>query len=906
MELTTESRQHIEHVAGEALTQLDSIAAAAKSKLHDGRTLGSDALASINTMTSSSAIQKLDQISQANRESYQVLAAEPAIARVVVVDEEGEERTYYICRTTPVSGFPNLASYRAPVGRLASLAIGAEFTLPNGTVVEVLERAQLRPAAMADGWDSRDTVVEAEHFGPLTIESLRALLTEVAGAEVTEDILGQLLAEETVKANIVDGVRRSVITKMGLRDQPVLDQYQDEIFRLPLDKRLLILGPPGTGKTTTLIRRLGQKLDTAFLEESEQRLVETVSAAQGIAHVNSWLMFTPTELLKQYLKEAFAREGVPASDLRIRTWQDYRRELARNAFGVLRTASGGGTFVLKDSLPSLSEAALDRPIQWFDDFDAWQRNAYVQELHEAAALLHDAKSPEVESLGARLQDILVRAGDGALAATFGSLAAELPKVQALVASLKDASDGKIKAALNLQLNRNRALLDELARFIDGLQQAQTIDADEQDELDADEEEDTTAPRTGRAAALTAYMQAVRAQARSAASKRAVSKTSRNGKIIEWLADRGLTETDRAEVGASLLVQTNARRFVNPVKRYLDGIPKRYRAFRRDRQQAGNWYRNEGFEARDIHPLELDIVLLAILRAAGDLISRPNVQRDIDSPAWSALQPILGHYRNQVLVDEATDFSPIQLACMAALAHPRLRSFFACGDFNQRLTTWGARSADEMKWVFADFDIKEITVSYRQSKQLNELARAMIRAVGGTEQNVSLPAHVDSGGVAPALLEHATDTAIVVSWLADRIREIERFVGQLPSTAIFVNAEDDVAPVAEALNEALSEHNIQVIACREGQAVGQESNVRVFDIQHIKGLEFEAVFFVGIDQLAALHPALFDKYLYVGTTRAATYLGVTCDGALPPAIESLRAHFGQDWQAPGSLQAGTEQ
>ena len=906
MELTTESRQHIEHVAGEALTQLDSIAAAAKSKLHDGRTLGSDALASINTMTSSSAIQKLDQISQANRESYQVLAAEPAIARVVVVDEEGEERTYYICRTTPVSGFPNLASYRAPVGRLASLAIGAEFTLPNGTVVEVLERAQLRPAAMADGWDSRDTVVEAEHFGPLTIESLRALLTEVAGAEVTEDILGQLLAEETVTANIVDGVRRSVITKMGLRDQPVLDQYQDEIFRLPLDKRLLILGPPGTGKTTTLIRRLGQKLDTAFLEESEQRLVETVSEAQGIAHVNSWLMFTPTELLKQYLKEAFAREGVPASDLRIRTWQDYRRELARNAFGVLRTASGGGTFVLKDSLPSLSEAALDRPIQWFDDFDAWQRNAYVQELHEAAALLHDAKSPEVESLGARLQDILVRAGDGALAATFGSLAAELPKVQALVTSLKDASDGKIKAALNLQLNRNRAFLDELARVIDSLQQAPSTDPDEQDDLDAEEEEGTTAPRTGRAAALTAYMQAVRAQARSAASKRAVSKTSRNGKIIEWLADRGLTETDRAEVGASLLVQTNARRFVNPVKRYLDGIPKRYRAFRRERQQAESWYRNEGFEARDIHPLELDIVLLAILRAAGDLISRPNVQRDIDSPAWSALQPILGHYRNQVLVDEATDFSPIQLACMAALAHPRLRSFFACGDFNQRLTTWGARSADEMKWVFADFDIKEITVSYRQSKQLNDLARAMIRAVGGTEQNVSLPAHVDSGGVAPALLEHATETAIVVSWLADRIREIERFVGQLPSTAIFVNAEDDVAPVAEALNEALSEHNIQVIACREGQAVGQESNVRVFDIQHIKGLEFEAVFFVGIDQLAALHPALFDKYLYVGTTRAATYLGVTCDGGLPPAIESLRAHFGQDWQAPGSLQAGTEQ
>ncbi|HAZ8153761.1 TPA: ATP-binding domain-containing protein [Escherichia coli] len=52
-------------------------------------------------------------------------------------------------------------------------------------------------------------------------------------------------------------------------------------------------------------------------------------------------------------------------------------------------------------------------------------------------------------------------------------------------------------------------------------------------------------------------------------------------------------------------------------------------------------------------------------------------------------------------------------------------------------------------------------------------------------------------------------------------------------------------------------------------------MRVFDIQHIKGMEFEAVFFVSIDQLATLHPALFGKYLYVGITRAATYLDVTC-------------------------------
>ena len=392
--LNDESRKHIEQVAEDVLGQLARTASAAKSKLSETACLTTDVLAGINTLTSGSTIQRLREIDSQNRESYELLSREPAIARVVVEDEEGERQIYYFCRGD--QGMANLGviSYRAPIGRLASLPVGDQFRRSDGRELHVLERSQLRPALIADAWDSRDTVFEAEHFGPFTIESLRALLTEVAGEEVTEDILGQLLAEETVKANIIDGVRRSVITKMGLRDQPILDQYQDEIFRLPLDKRLLILGPPGTGKTTTLIRRLGQKLDTAFLEEGEQRLVETVASAQGISHANSWLMFTPTELLKQYLKEAFAREGVPASDLRIRTWQDYRRELARNAFGVLRTASGGGTFVLKDGLASLSEAALERPIQWFDDFDTWQRKAYVQELHDAATQLHEAKLPK--------------------------------------------------------------------------------------------------------------------------------------------------------------------------------------------------------------------------------------------------------------------------------------------------------------------------------------------------------------------------------------------------------------------------------------------------------------------------------------------------------------------------------
>lgn len=899
MDKSRHREEYVGDLADEILVRFDEIAKEARSRLSDDRPLGSESLASINTLTSTAAIQNLSKVTRAQRETHLKLAAEPAIARVVVTDESGRRQTHYICRSDQGMQTHGVVSYKAPIGRIAALPIGDTYRLPNGMLVEVVERASLRPENRADGWDSRDSIVENEHLGPITVESLRALISEIVGEEQVDDILSQILAADGIKANILDGVRRSVITKMGLRDQPILDQYQDEIFRLPLDKRLLILGPPGTGKTTTLIRRLGQKLDTEYLEEGERNLVDSLSSAQGLAHAHSWLMFTPTELLKQYLKEAFAREDVPAPDSQISTWHDYRRELARNALGILRTSAGGGVFVLKDGLQSLSADAEQRPIQWFEDFDRWQRTAFVTDLREAVKALSDASLANVQALGIRISQVLERATAESLPAMFSALAQEVVNVQGLVAGLKEASDKKIKDSLNLQLNRDRSFLTELSRFIDGLQQAQTAEPDDQDDLEVEDEEESATPRTPISVALNAYMQAVRAQARAVAAKRAVSKTSRNGKILEWLGERTLAEADRLDVGTSVLLQISARRFVNPVKRFLGDLPKRYRAFRRVRQEEGAWFAKEGFEPRDIHPLELDLVVLAILRAAGDLLGRAAVQRDIDAPAWSSLKRYLELYRNQILVDEATDFSPIQLACMAALTHPRLRSFFACGDFNQRLTTWGTRSPQEMKWVFADVDIREITVAYRQSELLNEFARAVIRAVGGTEQTVSLPARVENRGVAPALLESASDSAHRVAWLAERIRDIERFLQQLPSVAVFVNTEAEVDPLAQALEAALADHNIPVMACRDGQAVGQESCVRVFDIQHIKGLEFEAVFFIAIDRLAALHPELFDKYLYVGTTRAATYLGVTCEGTLPPAIEELRPLFGQHWQTPGT-------
>jgi len=893
--LRQDSKEHISKLAGETLQKFEQVATAAHSSLSESSELPLSALAHINTMTDGATVKHLKGMQQATIDSNLTISSEPAIARITVTNEHGKQMVYYVCRADQGIANLNIVSYKTPIGRLASLPPGEELTLPNGTTVEVLERAQLRPLITNDGWDSVDSVIEGSGYGPLTIKSFRVLLEGVSAEELSEDLVGMILAENSELTNILEGIRHSTITKMELRDQPILDQYQDEIFRLPIGSRLLILGPPGTGKTTTLIRRLGQKLNSAFLDEDEQGIVEIASTDSTSPHNQSWLMFTPTELLKQYIKEAFNREDIPAPEERIKTWSDYRLEMGRRELGVLRTGSARGAFVLKPSLDSIMEDAQESMIAWFEDFGTWHKSIFVDGLNLAADELSKDVDVKIAELGKRLLSITQAGGAGSITALLSAINKESSSIQIMIADLKAVTDRKIRESLNLHLNRNREFLKEMASYIDGMQEAPVAEADETDDQDSDDDEDVNQPKTPVAKALTAYNQAVRSQARAQTKKRSLGKNTRSGKILEWLGDRTLAESDRDEVGASLLVQASARRFVNPVKKYIDGIPRRYRSFRRLRQSDGKWYKKDAFSPTDISPIELDVVLLAMLKSGGELLSVASIMRDIDTTAWLSLKPIRDLYKNQILVDEVTDFSPIQLACMASLAHPRLRSFFACGDFNQRLTTWGSRTPEEMKWVFSEIEIKEVTVAYRQSRQLNELAKALIKAVGGTDSGVVLPKHMDNEGVPPVLAEGLTGITDLVGWLAERIQEIESVLEQLPSIAILVNSEDDVQKVASALDSILMDMNIRAVACPDGRVMGHGNDVRVFDVQHIKGFEFEAVFFVGIDQLANRHPGLFDKYLYVGSTRAATYLGMTCDTELPSAITSLRPMFAESWE-----------
>jgi hypothetical protein len=119
-------------------------------------------------------------------------------------------------------------------------------------------------------------------------------------------------------------------------------------------------------------------------------------------------------------------------------------------------------------------------------------------------------------------------------------------------------------------------------------------------------------------------------------------------------------------------------------------------------------------------------------------------------------------------------------------------------------------------------------------------------------------------------------------VAARIGAVEDAVGRPPSIVIFVDGDELIDDLVDGIRRCWQNGFITIAGCKEGKVVGDAREVRVFDVPHIKGLEFEAVFFVGVDGLASRIriPDLLRRFVYLGMTRAATYLGITCEGTLP--------------------------
>lgn len=879
--------------AEDTLSTFTEIADNASKKLNSDSAKNIDSFASSNTFTGNQAFQNLHNIQQAHGEQLVKLCQEPAIARLIVEDDNEQQRVIYIARNSNIflpSG-KEFASYYSPIGRLAEVPVGEEVEIirdGKSYIYYVIEKSSFMPSIDSEGWDSSRTEYRNVNNGPRTIESLRALLQE--SNIDSSDEFDRYIGQYEIQSGITEGISHQVRSAMGLRGQPILDDFQGKIFRLPLDNQLIILGPPGTGKTTTLIKRLGQKLDVENLELEEKRLVETFNNQQP--HQSSWLMFSPSELLKHYLKEAFSKEQVPASDTHIRTWTSYRSDIARNTLGILRTANGG-KFTLKSGLTNLLDEVVEDARHWYESFEKGHSERLKKQLKDGVAIVLAAAPSNAEDISKRLEHLGNNIDSRNLIDVYRDLGTNENSFKLALAESKELADGLLKKERNRLFNKDKDIFQKLAKHLETLQQESEVDDEEL--FDDDEPDDITAPNNNAMQnAVKVYLASIRALARTKYLKRSMAKNSRSASVIKFLNEALPTNEVLFDVGNHISFQNGLRRFVNSHKRYVRDVSTSYQHFRKDKTTHAGFYEGEVISTTQLSGIELDAIVLLMLKNSRQLLNQSFVTRALDESRFNYLVIIADLFKNQVIVDEATDFSMLQLACMKSLTSIKTKSFFACGDFNQRITVTGIRSKQQLAWISPQITVKTIQLVYRQSRKLNEFAGELLRLQGGDLTALGkVPEDSNHIGVNPILCEHMGDEDSV-EWVAKRIVEIERAVKQLPTIAVLVNSEDEVKPMAKKLANYLVDVNLNVVACEEGKALGEGTDIRVFDIKHIKGLEFEAVFFAGIDKLAQENPDLFDRYLYVGITRAATYLGLVCHDSLPVALEPLRQHFDVSW------------
>ncbi len=755
------------------------------------------------------------------------LLTEPFIG-YLEVEGQPEYKSLLICRNYTPSEFKaqhpdtDFVSYLAPVGRVISHRVGETATIivpgnipgrPRKVSLKLVKRdAGFRPEKNKGVWDA-----------------LRNEISWIGGQRFVASLRGYV-------ADDVRPLKRAVVDRVQLPDQAILDDAQDIIFREPLTRFLIISGAPGTGKTTVLIKRLAQKTKYEFLTDDEKR---AVSAANWQENRN-WVLFTPNDLLKNYVKEALGKEHLPATDDTVRVWSEYRTSLLRDinflkagSSGYFQRVANGHLLVKRGN--NAEATALTKAFQedLAKELDEFYRDEYRKFGERIRPLLSDLRGG--------MQQMMERALDYLTGALKGDEQQADP--------LKVGADFRAKAQQ----------IDALCRYAEG--------------LIARGDRKGAAPLTPDAARQF-QQEVVRRLPTMTQIEIPVHLFPDVPKQIGELRER---IRDLSEVMS--FNEVFAR------------IPQFFHAFRTG-EAGSKFYREDAsteINTRKIDAIEMDALLWVALDFAAsneNIVNESAAQKGESSRA----KFLLDQRQGMIAVDEATDFSAVELGCMHKLSSPAFESFTVCGDPMQRLTSHGIQDWEDVRELAGAFHLNILHRSYRQTARLLAVAADLYRHTMEKEPPFE-SAYQANESDPPPLAFKVRDGESAEAWIAERIVEIwAANKHQLPSIGIFVPEAADEAAWVQRLAGPLEENSIDVEGSGQGTNLGNTHRVRVFPVSKIKGLEFEAAFFVDIDRMAEKTPDLIERYLYVGLSRARSYLGVTCSTQFPRRLSAVRKHF----------------
>jgi DNA helicase II / ATP-dependent DNA helicase PcrA len=231
--------------------------------------------------------------------------------------------------------------------------------------------------------------------------------------------------------------------------------------------------------------------------------------------------------------------------------------------------------------------------------------------------------------------------------------------------------------------------------------------------------------------------------------------------------------------------------------------------------------------------------------------------------------------DHTVIDEAQDFSPFQVALLQQ--YTSNQSFTILGDLSQGIHAYqGILHWDEFRGLFPEdqFGYYELTRSYRSTMEIIHYANAILSHTG---QSTTLAEPVFRSGE-PVKLAQIKAT--------ERTSQLMRMVEQLRT-----RNNDTVALIARTAKECIELHSALSKAGLEATLILPKNKqyaggTSILPVYMAKGLEFDAVILVNVNEVNYELSINDAKLLYVGCTRALHELIVIHDGAPSPLINQI--------------------
>lgn len=805
-----------------------------------------------------------------------------------------------------VAGQKNWSTFPLLKDALASL---------DGLESEIVRKREAEEAAKKKAEEFRRK--QAEETERLAREEAKRLEEEARKAEEEARKLQQEIeAAQNAREAILSEASRAaafIREQMSLRRNPVLDKSQNraKFSNMYNGAAEIINGGPGTGKTTTMIQRLKLLIDRGDLENYIANHPECKLTDEQLDYISStndnWVYFSPNELLKKYLQDNMNYEGLTQTNSRTAVWSDFLKNAVRDDYHLAGQDSPFDFLTPKKADKIIYTGNHHRIIQNFTAFflaqikEKFARVAKIEcakfnwKIQGSIIIKECAKAETISSIPELIKFLIHIAGvdkrnyaNGVALPTGSEIATEYNK------KARDISDRYIQL-LKRDADTKYAELLEYIKSLAKTSQPENEDNDDTEEVEQ-ESGDLSVQLFNKVNSLIKKLALQMVDS-------TVKLTSSQKELLEYIKTL-VKEEDLKEIADSAYFV----KYISPVLRgfnsyVLNPIPQYYKMYRRSMPDSdkSDWNAElltemlDTYKNKRLYHQEQSLLVGFINNICLSLynVDRTRFQETKHQylDAYKALcRPVIG-------VDEATDYSIIDFYGIKSFGHYAVRSYTLCGDTMQLMKEDGITDWNVLKHplLFEQMDVQNLNISYRQSEELLELADKIYQEERGVKSPYEC--YLKGRKTPKPLWLELDDIEEKADWISHRVLEIVKAYGnKMPTIAVFTVDKRKAEELKDAIEECdvLNPAGIEVKVCSDNNLEG-EKTLRIFPIDQVKGMEFEAVFFYDIDDIDS--SSLINKYLYVGLSRASMYLAVTSNGRSEKISRMLHKYFTENanWQ-----------